>query len=100
MLSPLKIAGITLDWTLRTYVMGILNITPDSFSGDGLLERAGYVIAGTPDDCLKSMEAIVPHLKMHRFDHLVIGVPLGPDLSEAVPLIAREILPALKKMVD
>jgi len=26
-----------LDWGKRTYVMGILNITPDSFSGDGLL---------------------------------------------------------------
>lgn len=25
------------DWSTRTYVMGILNITPDSFSGDGLL---------------------------------------------------------------
>ncbi len=24
------------DWAARTYVMGILNITPDSFSGDGL----------------------------------------------------------------
>jgi len=27
------------DWGARTYVMGILNVTPDSFSGDGL--RAG-----------------------------------------------------------
>ncbi|MBI1294139.1 dihydropteroate synthase [bacterium] len=26
-------------WGARTYVMGILNITPDSFSGDGLLHR-------------------------------------------------------------
>lgn len=26
-----------LDWGTRTYVMGILNVTPDSFSGDGLL---------------------------------------------------------------
>ncbi len=25
------------DWRARTYVMGILNVTPDSFSGDGLL---------------------------------------------------------------
>lgn len=25
------------DWGARTYIMGILNITPDSFSGDGLL---------------------------------------------------------------
>jgi dihydropteroate synthase/2-amino-4-hydroxy-6-hydroxymethyldihydropteridine diphosphokinase len=27
-------------WGERTYVMGILNITPDSFSGDGLLQQA------------------------------------------------------------
>jgi dihydropteroate synthase len=29
-----------LDWGRVTHVMGILNITPDSFSGDGLLEGA------------------------------------------------------------
>jgi dihydropteroate synthase len=34
---PLKIGDQTLTWGTRTYVMGILNITPDSFSGDGLL---------------------------------------------------------------
>ena len=28
----------TLTWGTRTYVMGILNVTPDSFSGDGLLQ--------------------------------------------------------------
>lgn len=27
----------TLTWGSRTYVMGIINVTPDSFSGDGLL---------------------------------------------------------------
>lgn len=26
-----------LEWGIRTYVMGIINVTPDSFSGDGLL---------------------------------------------------------------
>ena len=26
-----------LPWGTRTFVMGILNVTPDSFSGDGLL---------------------------------------------------------------
>jgi dihydropteroate synthase len=45
MLAPLKIAGFTLDWNLRTYVMGILNITPDSFSGDGLLDPSSTVEA-------------------------------------------------------
>ena len=28
--------GDTLTWGVRTYVMGIINVTPDSFSGDGL----------------------------------------------------------------
>ena len=27
-------------WGQRTYVMGIINVTPDSFSGDGLIQRA------------------------------------------------------------
>jgi len=33
------------EWGKRTYVMGILNVTPDSFSGDGLLARPDYVQA-------------------------------------------------------
>jgi dihydropteroate synthase len=36
-MSSLTIGSHTLAWGQRTYVMGILNITPDSFSGDGLL---------------------------------------------------------------
>jgi dihydropteroate synthase len=36
-MKPLQIGNHRLDWGSRTYVMGILNITPDSFSGDGLL---------------------------------------------------------------
>ena len=36
-MKPIKIGNHTFDWGARTYVMGILNITPDSFSGDGIL---------------------------------------------------------------
>lgn len=36
-MKTLKIASQTLNWGERTYVMGILNATPDSFSGDGLI---------------------------------------------------------------
>ena len=36
-MKPLVLGSHTFDWGSRTYVMGILNITPDSFSGDGLL---------------------------------------------------------------
>ncbi|MES2209281.1 MAG: dihydropteroate synthase [Chloroflexota bacterium] len=33
-------------WGACTYVMGIINVTPDSFSGDGLLARAGPAAPG------------------------------------------------------
>lgn len=33
-----KIGNRDFNWGARTYVMGILNITPDSFSGDGLFQ--------------------------------------------------------------
>ncbi len=35
--TTLVIGGATFVWGERTYVMGIVNATPDSFSGDGLL---------------------------------------------------------------
>jgi dihydropteroate synthase len=31
-----RLGGRLFDWGSRTYVMGIVNLTPDSFSGDGL----------------------------------------------------------------
>lgn len=33
--TPLTINGITLDYTKETFIMGILNVTPDSFSDGG-----------------------------------------------------------------
>ncbi len=34
--GALVLRGRRLEWGARTYLMGILNVTPDSFSGDGL----------------------------------------------------------------
>ncbi len=34
--APITIGGREFAWGERTYVMGILNVTPDSFSGDGV----------------------------------------------------------------
>ena len=44
--SRLTVAnGETLAWGVRTYVMGIINVTPDSFSGDGLGGDLDAVVA-------------------------------------------------------
>lgn len=43
--APLEIAGQTFNWGRRTYLMGILNLTPDSFSGDGLATDLDATVA-------------------------------------------------------
>ena len=46
MKSPsLQIGKFTFDWGSRTYVMGILNVTPDSFSEDGIISKGETVQA-------------------------------------------------------
>ena len=40
-----EIAGSRFEWGSRTYVMGIVNVTPDSFSGDGLGTDQGAAVA-------------------------------------------------------
>jgi dihydropteroate synthase len=37
--DPMTIRGRVFDWGRQTFVMGIVNVTPDSFSGDGLANR-------------------------------------------------------------
>lgn len=38
--GSLRIGQTLFEWGARTYVMGVINATPDSFSGDGLLDAA------------------------------------------------------------
>ena len=40
-LATTRIGPVEFRWGKRTYVMGIVNVTPDSFSGDGLLASEG-----------------------------------------------------------
>src|SRR5438045_476790 len=37
-IRSLRIGGREFHWGARTYVMGIVNVTPDSFSGDGVTD--------------------------------------------------------------
>lgn len=44
-LPTLHLRGKAFVWGARTYIMGILNLTPDSFSGDGLLRQTDVIDA-------------------------------------------------------
>src|SRR5262245_3250224 len=43
--GALEVAGRRLVWGARTYVMGIINVTPDSFSADGLAQPGSDLAA-------------------------------------------------------
>ena len=53
--DSLQVGNFTFEWGSRTYVMGILNITPDSFSGDGILPK-GDVIQNAVDQVGQFLE--------------------------------------------
>jgi dihydropteroate synthase len=44
-MKPLTLGSTTLTWGAQTYVMGIVNVTPDSFSGDGLARGEAWLEA-------------------------------------------------------
>ncbi len=43
--APITLAGRRFDWGRRTYLMGILNLTCDSFAGDGLAADVDRALA-------------------------------------------------------
>ena len=57
-ITAMQIGKRHFEWGDRTYVMGVLNVTPDSFSGDGLLSSgaAGGWVGRCVDQALR-MEA-------------------------------------------
>jgi dihydropteroate synthase len=61
-----------LDWGARTYVMGILNVTPDSFSGDGLLSTP----ASSPTDRSDTEHEGLPRALGQARRFLAAGVDL------------------------
>ena len=54
--SDITIHNHSLSWGARTYVMGILNITPDSFSEDGLLAPATKTSTANVDSLSTAIE--------------------------------------------
>jgi dihydropteroate synthase len=105
-LGTTRIGPVTFRWGERTYVMGILNITPDSFSGDGLLTDHG------PGDAVEAAVTQARRMVAEGADILDIGgestrpghEPVGVDEERArvVPVIAgvRAALPDTPLSID
>ena len=55
---PLQIGGRGFAWGSRTYVMGIVNVTPDSFSGDGLAHDVAAAVEQAVRMCREGADII------------------------------------------
>ena len=102
-IRPTRIGSRDFEWGRRTYVMGILNVTPDSFSGDGLLPGG---------DPVRRAVALGRTMAEEGADLLDVGgessrpghveVSAGEEIARAVPVIAalRAALPDMPLSVD
>ena len=78
--------GEALEWGRRTYVMGIVNVTPDSFSGDGM----GTDVAATAELALRFEE--------EGADFIDVGAESTRPGSSAVGIEQelRRLMPAIE----
>jgi dihydropteroate synthase len=96
-LGETRIGGATFRWGERTFVMGILNATPDSFSGDGLLaasrdavdaavERGREMVAQGADLLDVGGESTRPgHVEVTADEEMRRVIPVVAALHAALP---------------
>jgi len=87
--DSLQVGKYIFNWGSRTYVMGILNATPDSFSGDGLIIPS--------EDMLELASRQAGHFLRHHADILDVGgestrpgsqiVSAEEEMERVVPVI-------------
>jgi dihydropteroate synthase len=113
---PLRIGSRLFAWGERTFVMGVVNVTPDSFSGDGLLVPvagpdgfraddgsgprgpAGGPRRSVPADPVAAARAVADRMVSEGADILDVGgessrpgharVDAAEEIARVVPVIA------------
>ena len=103
-MRPTTIGGRRFDWGERTFVMGIVNVTPDSFSGDGL--------GGDGPDAVPAAVAQARRMAAEGADIVDVGgessrpghksVAEDEELRRVVPVVAAiaRALPGLPISID
>jgi dihydropteroate synthase len=117
-LWPLTISGRTFNWGERTYIMGVVNVTPDSFSGDGLgddvegalgrarrmIEQGADIIDVGGESTRPGSEPVNVEEELHRVIPVVKGlaqstdIPISIDTYEAK--VAEEAVAAGAELIN
>lgn len=102
--QALQMGGRLFAWGTRTYVMGIINVTPDSFSGDGLMSSGGDPVAAAVDQATQMAAQGADLLDIGgqstRPGHAELSGE--EELARAVPVVAavRAALPGMPLSID
>ena len=111
-LGETRIGGAVFRWGLRTYVMGVLNVTPDSFSGDGLLARDEAGGGAAREAHVEAALALGRRMAAEGADLLDVGgestrpghrpIDGAEERRRVIPVIAalRQALPAMPLSID
>jgi dihydropteroate synthase len=103
-LGETRIGPRTFRWGERTYVMGILNVTPDSFSGDGLFRPGGETVRAALERARAMVEEGADLIDVGGESTRPGHEPVDADEERRriVPVIAalREAMPDLAISVD
>ena len=114
-LGETRIGPTTFAWGTRTFVMGIVNVTPDSFSGDGLLGPGMPDTSGAPAASVSPVEkavALARTMADEGADLLDVGgestrpghteVDANEEIRRVVPVVAaiRVALPSMAISID
>lgn len=95
----LNVRGTFLPWSVRTYVMGIVNVTPDSFSGDGRAD-ASSAIARALEQLEEGSDIVDVGGESTRPGH--VPVDEASELARVLPVIraVRERRPNAPISID
>lgn len=96
--APIRGGSAALEFGLRTYLVGIINMTPDSFAGDGLGDDAGA--AEALGERWKEQGADIIDVGGHSTRPGAVRVPVDEELRRTIPAVRRLVRLGLPVSVD
>ncbi len=84
---PAVIGGRTFRWGARAYVMGVVNVTPDSFSGDGLAGDPEAAVRRGLEMAAAGADIIDVGGESTRPGHTPVSA--GEEIRRVIPVVRR-----------
>jgi dihydropteroate synthase len=102
--TPLRVRDTRFGWGERTFVMGIVNVTPDSFSGDGLLRDRNDPVGSAVAEAVRMADEGADLLDIGGESSRPGHAPVSEEdeLGRTIPVVTavRAALPRVPLSID